>query len=581
LQEIAMANPAEVGWFLGHVRVSACLFSFAIAMTLTSLSPAEESATRGGEPIQASDDAQNLLFFGPLRPVWIRLRVTIDGKPFRESWQVNIQRLFGDADTDGDGVVRAAAKAEGEKQAPADSIASLAAAAAVYLGQDVPQARSGLEKMAAERGGSLTLAAFEEYFKQAAPPFSIAVGLGRTSAGQALFGLLDANGDQQLTAEELNAAEERLRIRDFDDNESLTRLELVDAPNTSLAAISQAVDESRSTVLPMAGPVAMVDAAAPPEAIRDAILAEYDRNQDGKIFTSGASAEIMLTAAQVARLGLTAGEPFDGTALARFCTGSPDVELKIELGKISLTSRRFGAPRARAEAEAGPRIKQRPDGSLDVTLDDAHLYLRRNNRDPSKNNDSGPSLQTFDADNNGYLDDKELANVPNLAGAFEAIDTDHDGKIFAGELQSYLDQQNRAASVRLLLEVFDQGQELFDHLDENHDYRLSTRELHNAAEIVKQIDANHDGRLSADEIPQQLVLELSRNTPGAAVTERRSIRGGERVRAATKRGPAWFQKMDRNDDGELSPREFLGPADVFKRLDKDKNGVLDSAEAEK
>jgi hypothetical protein len=76
------------------------------------------------------------------------------------------------------------------------------------------------------------------------------------------------------------------------------------------------------------------------------------------------------------------------------------------------------------------------------------------------------------------------------------------------------------------------------------------------------------------------MLELSRNTPQAAVTERRSIRGSDRVRAATKRGPAWFQKMDRNDDGELSSREFLGPADVFKRLDKDKNGVLDAAEAE-
>jgi Ca2+-binding EF-hand superfamily protein len=565
--------------FLGCIRAPACLCPLAIAVCFT-LSQAEESTTRSSDvsDVKSASEVQNLLFFGPLRPVWIKLRVTIDGKPFRESWEANVRKLFTDADSDGDGLVRAGVKAEGEKQAPADSIASLAAAAAVYLGQDVPQARAGLEKMAAERGGSLTFTAFEEYFKQAAPPFSIAVGLGRTSAGQALFGLLDVNGDQQLTPDELNAAEERLRVRDFDDNESLTRLELVDAPNTSLAAISQATEESRSTPLPMAGPVAMVGDTTPAEVVRDAILAEYDRNQDGKIFTSGAAAEVIPTPAQLGRLGIEAGEPINGQALASFCVGSPDVELKIELGKISLTSRRFGAPRARTEA--GPRIKQRPDGSLDVTLDDAHLYLRRNNRDPSKNNDSGPSLQNFDADNNGYLDDKELANAPNLAGAFQAIDADHDGKIFAGELQSYLDQQNRAASVRLLLEVFDQGQELFDHLDENHDYRLSTRELHNAAEIVKQIDANRDGRLSADEIPQQLMLELSRNTPQAAVTERRSIRGGERVRAATKRGPAWFQKMDRNDDAELSPREFLGPADVFKRLDKDGNGVLDPAEAE-
>jgi Ca2+-binding EF-hand superfamily protein len=314
-----------------------------------------------------------------------------------------------------------------------------------------------------------------------------------------------------------------------------------------------------------------------------AILAEYDRDRDGTLATAGKSAEFTPTAKQLARLDAQAGDVIDGKRLERFCVGAPDLELKIELGKVSATSRRFGSPRARGakdEDASAPRLKQRLDGSWDVTLDDAHLFVRRNNRDPSKNSETGPSLQMFDADNNGYLDEQELANAPNLAGAFASIDADHDGKIFAGELQSYTDRQSRAASVRLLLEVFDQGQELFDHLDENHDYRLSTRELHNATEIVKQIDANHDGRLSADEIPQQLVLELSRNTPSAAVTERRSIRGGERVRAATKSGPAWFQKMDRNDDGELSPREFLGPAELFKRLDQNQNGVLDAKEAE-
>jgi Ca2+-binding EF-hand superfamily protein len=566
---------------MNRIRIPLSVCALAVGISLTPrLHGEERRLPKSDAPadVTGGSDIQDLLFFGPLRPMWIRLRVTIDGKPFRETWRANVRRLFTEVDADGDDVVQATGMGEGVK----DDIAALAAKAAVYLGQDVPTARAGLQQIAAERGLSLSLEAFEEYFERAAPPFAIAVGVGRTTAGQALFGLLDANGDQQLTPEELNAAEDRLRIRDFDDNESLTRLELVDAPNTSLAAMSKALDERQASPLPMAGPIAMVDVTTQVDTIRDAILAEYDRDGDGKLTTSGKSIEATPTAAQLGRLEVPIGEPHDAAALARFCQGKPDVELKIELGKVSLTSRRFGAPRSRAvgEADDAPWLKQRLDGSLDVTLDDAHVYLRRNNRDPSKNNDTGPSLENFDADNNGYLDEKELANVPNLAGAFEAIDTDHDGKIFSGELDSYLDQQNRAASVRLLLEVFDQGQELFDHLDENHDYRLSTRELHNAAKAVKEIDANHDGRLSADEIPQQLVLELSRNTPRGAVTERRSIRGGERVRAATKRGPSWFQKMDRNDDGELSPREFLGPRDLFKRLDADGNGVLDAVEAE-
>ena len=44
-------------------------------------------------------------------------------------------------------------------------------------------------------------------------------------------------------------------------------------------------------------------------------------------------------------------------------------------------------------------------------------------------------------------------------------------------------------------------------------------------------------------------------------------------------GPHWFQKMDRNHDGDLSPREFLFPRDTFRRLDANGDGLIDAAEA--
>jgi hypothetical protein len=37
--------------------------------------------------------------------------------------------------------------------------------------------------------------------------------------------------------------------------------------------------------------------------------------------------------------------------------------------------------------------------------------------------------------------------------------------------------------------------------------------------------------------------------------------------------------MDRNGDGELTRREFLGPLSDFTRLDADNNGALVAAEA--
>ena len=37
--------------------------------------------------------------------------------------------------------------------------------------------------------------------------------------------------------------------------------------------------------------------------------------------------------------------------------------------------------------------------------------------------------------------------------------------------------------------------------------------------------------------------------------------------------------MDRNRDGDVSRREFLGPRDQFDRLDRDNDGLIDADEA--
>jgi hypothetical protein len=47
------------------------------------------------------------------------------------------------------------------------------------------------------------------------------------------------------------------------------------------------------------------------------------------------------------------------------------------------------------------------------------------------------------------------------------------------------------------------------------------------------------------------------------------------------RGPLWFRKMDRNGDGDVSPREFLGSRDDFRRIDTDGDGLISAEEAER
>ena len=60
----------------------------------------------------------------------------------------------------------------------------------------------------------------------------------------------------------------------------------------------------------------------------------------------------------------------------------------------------------------------------------------------------------------------------------------------------------------------------------------------------------------------------------------------QRVPPAPKGGPyaqrpGWFTHMDRNGDGDLSAREFLGAEADFRKLDADGDGLVSAEEARK
>jgi hypothetical protein len=45
-------------------------------------------------------------------------------------------------------------------------------------------------------------------------------------------------------------------------------------------------------------------------------------------------------------------------------------------------------------------------------------------------------------------------------------------------------------------------------------------------------------------------------------------------------GPVWFRKMDRNHDGDVSHREFLGTEEEFRKIDRDGDGLISLEEAQ-
>jgi hypothetical protein len=183
-----------------------------------------------------------------------------------------------------------------------------------------------------------------------------------------------------------------------------------------------------------------------------------------------------------------------------------------------------------------------------------------------------------DADGNGYLDRSEAARRQQLGSLFNVLDADGDGQVFRRELLTFGDQQMEFARTRVTLMAVERGRDLFQVLDANGDQRLGERELKAGADLVTRWDANGDQRLSYAELPSQVMLAVELGPPTAVRQIPPPPQAGS-VTVLPAAGPLWLQRMDKNRDGEVSRREFLGPASRFTALDANRDGAIDAEEA--
>jgi Ca2+-binding EF-hand superfamily protein len=198
--------------------------------------------------------------------------------------------------------------------------------------------------------------------------------------------------------------------------------------------------------------------------------------------------------------------------------------------------------------------------------------------------DAREQFNRLDVDQNGYLDRDELKeNIRFQRGLFETIDTDNDGKIFWPEMEAYVRSRAEAAATRCDIVLHDLGHGFFEALDLNHDGRLGLRELRAAPDTLRRLRKPGQTVLRPNDPPKRLHLEVVRGSfqlfgtgPTGESTVPQII-----AQPRTPVGPIWFQRMDRNQDGDLTWKEFLGPRHVFEELDTDHDGLIDPKEAEK
>ena len=261
---------------------------------------------------------------------------------------------------------------------------------------------------------------------------------------------------------------------------------------------------------------------------------------------------------------------------------------------VTLAAEASGRTTARVEA-AGPlpkgaKVRRLADRDVEFAIGQIRLDIHVEGGNTAAEEARRIVQQQFnlaDTNKDGYLEAKEQAaiNAPQspLAGLSQVIDRDGDGKIYLKELIAFVDRQSEAARARLLVTTADQGRAIFGILDLDKDRRLGAREVMRTVDRVMSWDGDGDGRVSPDEIPYHFQVSIDRSGlsgltgPVGITAVPRSMSGMPTAGPAA--GPDWFPKMDRNHDGDVSRREFLGPRDQFDRLDRDQDGLIDPDEA--
>lgn len=180
------------------------------------------------------------------------------------------------------------------------------------------------------------------------------------------------------------------------------------------------------------------------------------------------------------------------------------------------------------------------------------------------------------------LSRKELEADPGLKGLSDLLsyaDSNADDRLSVAELEALVKMIEQGTQSQVVIHVTDLGHNLFPMLDTDGDGRLSVQELSQAAALLGFSQA------SGAAVPAQFQIELRGPTAKVwagiplPLKKGRTVNAKKQPAESRKPLPRWFEASDRNRDGVISPREFLGSPEAFQKLDADKNGVISSEEA--
>ena len=472
-----------------------------------------------------------MVYLTPGQPQRFRVTLQLYAKTLASTWLRGLQNMFNSFDRDGDGLLNGH---ELQYILPAGGMVQLMTTGVYYPQGDDPPTMPEIDR---DHDTRVSFAEYTTFFASVAnnniqvAPFVRDTAFDEVSLF--LYQSLDIDENGKLSADELEHAAELTAAFDSNHDDCISRAELQDRLKASSKTTTLPGDDGPSTggIVWKAGQLDAED--------RETIFSHYKNDS---------------------RLSLSEfNSRFDNSNVI-------DVNLlwvdRDELCKVTVS----GSDDAR-RVDARRMLVLLSDATLDA-VSRGRIFRNRVERT------SVPYANAFPENVDALNEDEIGASTQSQILYVIAYLADHndDGNLSRSEFQRFIDMQKELTMASLQFQLVERRLNIFTILDRDNDARLSPRELRNAGVRLLDYQPGHEATLHAATLHRPILtlrlepLDANANTAGAT-----------RVRLPGT--PIWFEKMDRNNDGDISPSEFLGTLKQYQQLDGDGDGLIDVDEA--